>query len=228
MLRPNSLLTMITILALTILYFPEPTLSRENSGGNNFKVPSKFALLVGINDYLNKNVKVGERAVNDLNGPHNDVVLMKDLLKEYDFKETKTKGSADKFPCGNQAERSQLRTLCSRQATKKAIIDAFKEHLIENARKYMEQKKVKPKEGANIVFFYSGHGSFLDDDNGDESDGLDETIVPTDAKWDGTNQIRDDEFNTLVTELRQYTKNITLIFDSCNSGTVTRGPCYDI
>ena len=48
--------------------------------------------------------------------------------------------------------------------------------------------------------------------------------MPTDAEWDGKNQIRDDELNELITELQNYTTNITLIFDNCNSGTATRGP----
>jgi len=36
--------------------------------------------------------------------------------------------------------------------------------------------------------------------------------------------LRDDTFNTLLAALHQKTQNITVILDSCNSGTATRGP----
>ena len=49
--------------------------------------------------------------------------------------------------------------------------------------------------------------------------------MPHDTTVDRDNQkdIRDDEFDVWFTELKNYTTNITFIFDSCHSGTVTRG-----
>lgn len=75
-----------------------------------------------------------------------------------------------------------------------------------------------------ILFYYSGHGSQLTDDNGDElADGLDESLVPFDAIVDGKrNDIRDDEIEALIELANQKTSRVVLIFDSCNSGTLTR------
>jgi len=66
-----------------------------------------------------------------------------------------------------------------------------------------------------LFFSYSGHGSQVVDNNGDETDGRDEVILPLDL-----NVITDDELKTII---QTYLKpNVTLfaLFDSCNSGTV--------
>ena len=46
------------------------------------------------------------------------------------------------------------------------------------------------KKGDVAVLHYSGHGSHVPDDNGDESDGRDEILCPTDLDWD--DPLRDD------------------------------------
>ena len=69
--------------------------------------------------------------------------------------------------------------------------------------------------GDTLFFSYSGHGSYTEDLNRDETSGNDEMIVPLDFKC-----IVDDELKALVqTHLK---KNVTLfaLFDSCHSGTV--------
>jgi len=43
------------------------------------------------------------------------------------------------------------------------------------------------------------------------------------GKEDGSQDIRDDDLNKWFNELRQHATNITFIFDSCHSGTATRG-----
>jgi hypothetical protein len=137
--------------------------------------------------------------VNKLNGCVQDILDMKDVLIE-------TFG----FPAEN------IQTLTNKEATHEAIIKAFKTHLIENAKKYPD---------AVVIFQYSGHGSQAYDGNGDESDGLDETLVPVDSR-DRENKhfdITDDELNDLFEELSQFTPNITFILDSCHSGSATRG-----
>jgi hypothetical protein len=108
-------------------------------------------------------------------------------------------------------------TLTNRQATHEAIIAAFKTHLIENAKK---------NPNAIVVFQYSGHGSQVDDNNGDEPDKLDETLVSADSR-DPQNKhfdITDDELNDLFEQLSQYTSNTTFILDSCHSESATRAP----
>ncbi len=170
----------------------------------------KFALLVGVNEY--KNYPKGK--VRNLNGTNNDVELMKNLLIDvYGFKYER------------DSPNSPIKTLLNADASQQGIRDAFRKQIIENAKKYKETSKVDPKDGATVVFYYSGHGAKLADDNGDESDGIDETIMPSDTNTsrDDNKDIRDDEFGLWLNELKNYTTNITLIFDSCHSGTVTRG-----
>ena len=115
-------------------------------------------------------------------------------------------------------------TLKDNSATKQNIISSFRHHLIE---------KVKP---GDIVFFhFSGHGQQIPDDNDDEMDGLDESIVPYDAidrsvAAGAKTNIRDDELGILFRELAERLQagtrrpgSITVSLDSCFSGTATRG-----
>jgi len=91
----------------------------------------------------------------------------------------------------------------------------------------------KVQRGDVIYFQFSGHGQQVADDNGDESDGYDEAIVPYDSPlryqagvYQGENLIRDDELNNLFTDLRGRlgpTGNLMVVLDACHSGTGTRG-----
>ena len=69
-----------------------------------------------------------------------------------------------------------------------------------------------------FVFYYSGHGSYMQDDNGDEKDGVDEIIVLSDGE--SNYSYKDDDlyrhFNTIDAKK-------LIIFDSCHSGTAYRG-----
>jgi hypothetical protein len=62
---------------------------------------------------------------------------------------------------------------------------------------------------------YSGHGTQLRDTNGDESDRLDEAIVPVDYMTAG--MISDDDLFNLIRHIRG---RAFLVFDSCHSGSV--------
>ncbi|MFO0750062.1 MAG: caspase family protein [Myxococcota bacterium] len=75
------------------------------------------------------------------------------------------------------------------------------------------------------LFHYSGHGQQIPDDDADEVDGYDESLVPYDNRGtkDGSNHLRDDELGQLVKELGAHTDNIVVTLDSCHSGTGTRG-----
>ncbi len=106
------------------------------------------------------------------------------------------------------------------QATRQGILDAFQRQLIDKA-----------KPGDTVVFDYSGHGQRVADDNGDEIDGMDETLVPYDyltcgAQDGAKTNIRDDTVGELLDKLSKKMEgkgNITVILDSCFSGTATRG-----
>lgn len=75
-----------------------------------------------------------------------------------------------------------------------------------------------------VVVHYSGHGSQRTDLEGDEPDKKDETIVPSDSgrQPNPNRDISDDEIYLWLLRLTKNTDYVTLIFDCCHSGTITR------
>lgn len=66
------------------------------------------------------------------------------------------------------------------------------------------------------VFTYSGHGTWVPDENRDEEDGRDEAFVGSDQEL-----LLDDDVHTLLRSLHPAAK-LTLITDCCHAGTITR------
>ena len=126
----------------------------------------------------------------DLRGCLNDVKNMKSVLTRY-------YGFADK----------DIRSLTNFQATKKAMQSEITK-LIGKARA-----------GDVLLLHYSRHGANVPDRNGDEADGRDEILCPTDLDW--MDPLLDDwlraEFDRLPAGV-----NFTVIMDCCHSGTNTR------
>jgi len=78
-----------------------------------------------------------------------------------------------------------------------------------------------------IVFHYAGHGSQMTDREGDETgDGMDETIMPYDTgrRPNPNRDITDDEIHEWLMRVSKITPFVTLIFDCCHSGTISRDP----
>ncbi len=75
------------------------------------------------------------------------------------------------------------------------------------------------KRGDVLLLHYSGHGSNVPDDNGDEADNRDEILCPTDLDW--YDPFRDDWLRKVFDGLKAGV-SLTFISDSCHSGTVTR------
>jgi hypothetical protein len=73
--------------------------------------------------------------------------------------------------------------------------------------------------GDAVVITYSGHGTWVPDENGDEPDHRDEALCPHDIAANGP--IVDDELFTLFALARPGVRTV-LISDSCHSGTLTR------
>ncbi|CAG8600243.1 3288_t:CDS:2 [Paraglomus occultum] len=71
----------------------------------------------------------------------------------------------------------------------------------------------------NDSFFlhFSGHGGQKRDNDGDEEDGYDETIMPLDFQTAG--EIVDDEMHAILVRPLPAGCRLTVIFDSCHSGT---------
>jgi hypothetical protein len=75
------------------------------------------------------------------------------------------------------------------------------------------------------VFHYFGHGAYVADENGDEPDGRDECLVPYDYRTAG--MLIDDALKTLCDRFPR-TGNLTLVMDSCHSGSVQKAADLDI
>jgi Caspase domain len=63
-----------------------------------------------------------------------------------------------------------------------------------------------------------GHGSRVRDQDGDEEDGYDETLVPVDFQRSG--QIRDDDIYKMLVKPMRSGVTMTCLMDCCHSGTV--------
>jgi hypothetical protein len=94
-----------------------------------------------------------------------------------------------------------------------AVEDAFQKALLDRA----------VSNNDTVVIYFAGHGSQIKDRNGDEADGMDETIVLYDSRTQGRGDLLDDDLNRWLTSIGKRTSHITLILDSCNSGSAARG-----
>lgn len=164
--------------------------------------PRKLALLVGINEY---------QGASRLNGCLTDVELQKNLLiHRFGFNPNDIKIVSDNSDM---------------KPTRENIIQAFREHLI---------KQAKPNDV--VVFHYSGHGDRIQDPSPLNTEACRQagdcdfngTIVPQNA---APVNIEAPEVEVshimgqtlfLLTSLLQ-TEKFTMILDSCHSGAGTRG-----
>ncbi|MBD2604801.1 caspase family protein [Scytonema hofmannii FACHB-248] len=151
--------------------------------------PRKLALLVGIDEYKNN--------ITPLAGCKNDVLLQRELL-------THRFGFNDK----------DILTLTNAQATRQGILQAFEQHLIDQA-----------KPGDVVVFHYSGHGSRVQDKDRDTPDGLNGTLVPFDSSLPPNGGVVQDIMGHTLFLLMYAlkTENVTVVLDSCYSGATKRG-----
>ncbi|MDQ3279790.1 MAG: caspase family protein, partial [Acidobacteriota bacterium] len=167
--------------------------------------PRKRALLIGIDDYSASRLKkraewqpVPQRVLPSLRGAATDVALVREMLTaRYGFEE------------------GGIVTLTNQQATREAIVAAIENVLIAPARK-----------DDVLLFYYAGHGSQVDNSASSEPDGRDESIVPADSRL-GATDIRDKQLAVLFNRVLDKQARLTLIFDSCHSGSVARALTTD-
>lgn len=165
------------------------------------------ALLVGIDRYLpddrahksSPDPASSRRRWKDLRGAVNDVRALREVLvHRFGFRP------------------NDVIVLENHDATRQAILAAFQRHLIEPARS-----------GDHSLFYYAGHGSRIRNSRSRELDGKDETIVPADANTAAGERkvvdIRDKEWDRLFTQVLDKGAWLTALFDSCHSGSISRG-----
>ena len=101
--------------------------------------------------------------------------------------------------------------LCNGDATKQNVVDAI------------QRLALKARAGDEVILYWSGHGTRLPDDNGDETrDGMDEFLVTYDAALagrrtlDADSMLSDDFFGRLLLDFEGC--RIAAILDTCHSG----------
>ena len=70
------------------------------------------------------------------------------------------------------------------------------------------------KTKTELLVYYTGHGASIEDDNGDEADGLDEAYVFDDSF------LRDDKLIDLLQSRKKSNAKVILLSDCCHSGSI--------
>lgn len=167
---------------------------------------SYHVLLIGVSNYHHLDSK------NNLRGPLQDVQLMRDVVGKWGVPADSVVVLADGVP-GAQG-----------MPTRQAILSSL-DRLAHTAQR------------DDLVYVhFAGHGSQEPVDPSrlhEEPDGLDEIILPIDAgHWNGKighveNAITDNEIRDALVAIRNRGAFVWLVFDSCHSGTMTRGVPVD-
>jgi Caspase domain len=162
----------------------------------------RHALLVGVTKYPNLEKRF------ELQGPANDVLLMRDLLlKHFGFRP------------------EDIVVLAEHQGPDRLPTRA-------NIEKEFKRLATAAQSGDQVVILLGGHGSQQPEDPNSkdpEPDGLDEIFLPRDVgKWDGAtgkvkNAIIDDELGDWLKAIQAKKASVWIVFDACHSGTMTRG-----
>ena len=158
----------------------------------------KRALIIGIDTYKPPVAELKEtssqRSWTNLDGCVNDASAIRDLvMAKYAFSVT------------------DIKTLFNEEASRDRIIQELKE-LVQTAKK-----------GDVVFIYYAGHGSQMKNSLSKEADKKDETMVPADAWRKGVADIRDKELAVYFNQLIDNGVLLTVIFDSCHSGSIGRG-----
>ncbi|MDJ0838127.1 MAG: caspase family protein [Acidobacteriota bacterium] len=157
--------------------------SKKSAGRSN--EGSRFALLVGINDYDKASLK---GCVNDMR------VLSKVLIEHYGFSP------------------EAVQRLEDGAATRRAILDG------------LDDLAKRAKKDTALVFAYAGHGKPWPDKDGDERNGYDETICPSDHDREGGGLISDDELYPRFKRILDRGAHLTVLLDACFSGDAFKDP----
>ncbi|HYK57382.1 MAG TPA: caspase family protein, partial [Flavisolibacter sp.] len=155
------------------------------------------ALIIGIDIYKPENAvtaaSAGRANWMNLDGCVNDATAVRDLV-------------VAKYGFLN----ANTTTLFNEQATRARIISELKKLASE------------AKKGDVIFVYYAGHGSQVYNSLSPETDKKDESIVPSDS-YKGAVDIRDKELAALFNLILDKGALLTVIFDSCHSGSIGRG-----
>ena len=159
----------------------------------------RYAVLVGVGQYPHLKDSL------QLRGPSNDVRLFRDyLLRVEGFQEDHIVWLSDNTPTRPQRA---------------------------NILAALDDLEARVEEGDFVLLYFAGHGARQPAGEGatEELDGYDEIFLARDVKgWNKAigsveNAIVDDEIGAFIQAYRLRGVDVWLIFDSCHSGTMTRG-----
>ena len=109
-----------------------------------------------------------------------------------------------------------IKVLENEQASTAAVYEAIENWLI---------RGTGPQD--RVLFYFSGHGSQVPDENGDELDHFDEvlllydtTLITKDGRQTLNGVLHDDRFGKMLAQINS--RNILVILDACHSGSATR------
>jgi hypothetical protein len=187
------------------------------------------ALLIGINTYQPQGTTAEHpagctygrcelKAFQNLDGSVNDAQSMADLLTSAKFG----------FPANQVAlltnpapphPRPGVTVLPASQTSHDGILAAMQKYLVD-----------LPKKGDTVVFYDASHGSLRVNSKGTKLTVVvggkyvhaDSTLVPSDAYMGGYD-VRDREMTRIFNAAIDKGVHLTVIFDSCHSGGITRG-----
>jgi len=164
---------------------------------NRIDIQSDFELVPSTATGVRRAVMIGINYVGhdsgELRGCHNDVLNMKKyIIDVHGFDEENIVILMD----------DGIHT----PPTMANMIDAYTQIVVDS------------EDGDAIFLHYSGHGTKVVDENGDEDDGYDEALVPVDYNEGGL-ILDDDLFDILIKPLREGVHMVSLM-DCCHSGTI--------
>ncbi len=202
--------------------------------GSMANAQTQRALLIGINTYQPAGTTAEHPAgciygrcelgsFQNLDGSVNDAQAMADLLTSPKFG----------FPANNVVlltnpaapqPRPGIRILPADQTTHDGILAAMQKYLVD-----------VPQKGDTVVFYDASHGSLRVNSKGNKLTVLvngkyvhaDSTLVPSDA-YKGGYDVRDREMTRIFNAALNKGVHLSVIFDSCHSGGMSRGlgPVY--
>ena len=192
------------------------------------------ALLIGINTYQPAGTTADHPAgciygrcelgsFQNLDGSVNDAQAMADLLTSPKFGFPSRTLFCSPIP-RRRSRAPGIKVLPADQTTHDGIIAAMQKYLVDT-----------PQKGDTVVFYDASHGSLRVNSQGNKLTVLvngkyvhaDSTLVPSDA-YKGGYDVRDREMTRIFNAALNKGVHLTVIFDSCHSGGISRGlgPVY--
>ena len=198
--------------------------------------PTQRALLVGINTYQPTGTvaqhpadctygRCGLVKFDNLDGSVNDAEAMADLLTSPKFGFPASQVVLLTNPAPPQP-RPGVVVLPADQTTRDGILAAMQKYLVD-----------LPQKGDTVVFYDASHGSLRVNSEGSNNKikvllngqyvTADSTLVPSDV-YKGGYDVRDREMTRIFNAALDKGVHLTVIFDSCHSGGISRGigPTY--